>query len=74
MNIFNKIIPENSGPRPYFKKKKIEKIESINDEECFLNLGDKNKDKTFYIIRRSPGAGIFSNLIVILNHLLEHII
>ena len=33
------------------------------------DFGNKNFNKTFYVIRRSPGAGIFSNLIFVLNHL-----
>jgi hypothetical protein len=31
--------------------------------------GSKNKNEIFYIIQRSPGAGLFSNLIFVLNHL-----
>ena len=35
----------------------------------FISCGSKNPDKTFYVIRRSPGAGLFSNVIYVLNHL-----
>ena len=28
-------------------------------------FGFKNKNKTFYVIKRSPGAGLFSNLIFV---------
>ena len=35
----------------------------------FISYGNKNPNKVFYIIRRSPGAGLFSNLIYVLNHL-----
>ena len=35
----------------------------------FITYGDKNPDKIFYVIRRSPGAGLFSNLVYVLNHL-----
>ena len=36
----------------------------------FFSYGNKNSNKIFYIIRRSPGAGLFSNLIYVMNHLL----
>ncbi len=36
----------------------------------FSKLGSKNKNKTFYVIKRTPGAGLFSNVIFVLNHLL----
>ena len=32
-------------------------------------LGEKNPNKVFYVISRSPGAGLFSNIIFVLNHL-----
>ena len=35
----------------------------------FVSCGNKNPGKIFYVIRRSPGAGLFSNLIYVLNHL-----
>jgi len=35
----------------------------------FYNFGKKNKNKIFYIIRRSPGGGMFSNLNFIIHHL-----
>ena len=35
----------------------------------FRSFGDLNKDKIFYIIKRSPGTGLFSNVTFILNHL-----
>jgi hypothetical protein len=34
-----------------------------------LNFGNNNSEIKFYVIKRSPGAGFFSNLIYILNHL-----
>ena len=33
-------------------------------------FGSKNREKVFYVIRRSPGAGLFSNVIYVLNHLI----
>ena len=35
----------------------------------FHSFGNLNKDKIFYIIRRYPWAGFFSNITFILNHL-----
>jgi len=53
--------------QPLFKKNN-----SISDTSTSLilnNFGNKNRNKIFYIIRRSPGAGLFSNFIFVLNHL-----
>ena len=36
----------------------------------YKKFGNKNKDKFFYIIKRSPGAGFFSNLNFVIQHLL----
>lgn len=45
-----------NGNRHFLEKKK--------------NYGNKNANKTFYIIRRTPpGAGLFSNFLVVLMHL-----
>lgn len=33
------------------------------------SFGTKNPDKIFYVIRRSPGSGFFSNIAYVLNHL-----
>jgi hypothetical protein len=46
------------------------KIHNKDIEISFSKFGIKNKDKTFYIIKRTPGAGLFSNVIFVLNHLL----
>ena len=52
---------------PLFYNNKINsKLEIYFD---FYNFGKKNKDKVFYVIKRTPGAGLFSNLIYVLNHL-----
>ncbi len=76
MNIFKKLEKKlfTQNPRPLFKlnenfsgKKKI----LINKKFYTYNysFGNLNPDKTFYVIRRSPGAGLFSNLTYVLNHL-----
>jgi len=53
--------------QPLFKKK----INLDNDPKYdFFSYGNNNPNKIFYVIRRSPGAGLFSNLIYVVNHLL----
>lgn len=37
--------------------------------EGWNNFGDKNPDKIFYVIKRTPGTGLFSNVLFVLNHL-----
>ena len=46
------------------------------DKEVLLNLnleersfGELNTDKIFYVIKRTPGTGMFSNMTFVLNHL-----
>ncbi len=52
--------------KPLFvKKKKLNDSANIN----LYNFGNLNKNKIFYLIRRSPGAGLFSNVIYVLNHI-----
>ena len=34
-----------------------------------IKLGNKNKNKIFYVIKRTPGTGLFSNVLFVLNHL-----
>ncbi len=42
----------------------------IDKNNILLSLNSKNKIKeTFYIIKRTPGAGLFSNFIFVLNHI-----
>ena len=53
-------------------KQKSKKSLFLNDELFYSikSLGKKNKNKIFYVINRSPGGGMFSNLNFIINHLL----
>ena len=41
------------------------------DNTSLFFFGDKNPDKTFYVIKRTPGAGLFSNLLFALNHVIK---
>ena len=69
MNFFKKLLT-NTGPKPYFTKRNTLKSFLIGENFEFLkNTGNKNKNKIFYVIRRSPGAGLFSNVTFVINHL-----
>ncbi len=35
-----------------------------------FSFGEKNNDKIFYIIKRTPGTGFFSNVLFVINHLI----
>ena len=52
---------------PLFEKKNSISKSFVNFR--LYNFGIENKNKVFYVIRRSPGAGMFSNFIYVLNHL-----
>jgi hypothetical protein len=57
-------------PEPLFKNKNIFVNQITEGKQykiaCFGNL---HPDKIFYVIRRYPGAGLFSNFSYVLNHL-----
>ena len=53
--------------RPIVKSKKKDSYLNLSD---FYSFGKLNKNKIFYVIKRSPGAGMFSNLTFVMNHLL----
>ena len=42
-------------------------LKNLNLKE--LSFGNLNGDKIFYVIKRTPGTGMFSNITFILNHL-----
>ena len=58
ISIKTKISLNNIGPDIY---------EKLNLEQ--RSFGELNKDKIFYVIKRTPGTGMFSNITFILNHL-----
>ena len=45
------------------------KKEFNEPEIMFKSFGNLNEDKIFYVIKRSPGTGLFSNVTFVLNHL-----
>ena len=65
-----KEIITNTGPKILIGKRYNSKIK-INDlsQIYFKSYGNLHKNKIFYIIRREPTAGFFSNITFILNHL-----
>ena len=65
-----KEILTNTGPKILtdLKNKNSNSIKNCSNFS-FHSFGNLNKDKIFYIIRRYPSAGLFSNITFILNHL-----
>ena len=66
-----KPIITNTGPKI---NKNIKIGNKIKSQKIIENLeinsfGKKNKNKIFYVIKRSPGSGFFSNFAYTLNHL-----
>ena len=58
-------------PQPIVKRKTSFFANQISKRKLFkiAKFGDLNPDKIFYIIKRDPGAGMFSNFVYIMNHL-----
>ena len=48
---------------------KNNKFNFLENNISIGSFGEKNKKKIFYVIKRSPGAGLFSNVMFVLNHL-----
>ena len=65
-----KIFYKMPEPLYYIQKDIFNKNFSTKLNFKLASFGEMNPDKYFYIIRRYPGAGFFSNLIFVLNHLL----
>ena len=66
--LIKKIIT-NVGPLPLVQTKSNRLYKKINNSSL-ISFGKLNKNKYFYVIKRSPGAGMFSNLTFVMNHLL----
>jgi len=70
MKKFLKQILTNTGPKPLINNKLFKKDSKIIAKNFTINsFGKKNPNKIFYIINRSPGAGLFSNVSFVVNHL-----
>ena len=63
------LINKNNAVYEFEKLSLKNKINIKGDYSLVLNLGKLNKDKIFYIIRRTPGAGMFSNVLYVMNHI-----
>ena len=72
INLYRKLkkIIVLQSPDTLFKNLNQEQRESKEPNLKIENFGKLNSDKTFYVIKRTPGTGFFSNLTFILNHLL----
>ena len=65
-----KEILTNTGPRVFLRRINNSKISKKEITTCyFKSFGSLNSTKKFYIIRRFPTAGLFSNITFVLNHL-----
>ena len=67
-----KYLINSRDAKPHLNNKKS-KQSIIANNELFYNLksfGNKNPKKFFYVIQRSPGGGMFSNLNYVVHHLL----
>lgn len=56
-------------PANILKPKKNNLYNDYKNFEGWRNFGDKNPEKMFYVIKRTPGTGMFSNVLFVLNHL-----
>tara|TARA_X000000950_G_scaffold289548_1_gene415435 strand:+ start:1740 stop:2780 length:1041 start_codon:yes stop_codon:yes gene_type:complete len=64
---FIKFLKTNSNS---YEASPITKLNQIKHNDILLSINTKNKTKDiFYIIKRTPGAGLFSNFIFVLNHI-----
>ena len=53
----------------FFNKKFLRINELTQNKVVKIKFGNKNKNKTFFVIKRSPGGGFFSNLLFVLDNL-----
>jgi hypothetical protein len=61
-----------SRERSFFKKenKIFDKVKTAPEYKV-CSFGNKNMNKLFYVIKRCPGGGLFSNFLFVLNHLIQ---
>ena len=60
-----KIITLSNEPEPLFYRS-----DHFQKKNVFIITGGtKNPDKVFYVIQRSPGHGLFSNVLFVVNHI-----
>ena len=69
IKFLKKAIWKLSLKSPQIQKDLISKKKFDGPYYVFKSFGNLNYDKTFYLIKRSPGTGLFSNVTFVLNHL-----
>ena len=68
--LIKKILLVDEGPKPLIFREQLKPINSYDKGGFkYCEFGNLNPDKTFYIIKRSSHAGIFSYVSFVLNHL-----
>ena len=67
INLYKKKIESVYSPKKYIPKFRKKKLKDLDLQ--YLTYGKKNKNKFFYVIRRTPGAGFFSNLNFVIQNL-----
>ncbi len=65
-----KMLLKNRKEKYIVNKTEINKIKKESPKNQIHNFGNKNKDKTFYIIQREGVGGLFTHLLFVLDHLL----
>lgn len=68
-NLLRSIAHKLSLQTPSILKGLKKNMELKSPHYYYKSFGTLNKNITFYVIRRSPGTGLFSNLTFVLNHL-----
>ena len=70
LNIIRKILINKRDAKIISRKNKIKEIiEKKKLNFKIKSFGNKNPNKFFYVIQRSPGGGMFSNLNYVIHHL-----
>lgn len=69
INFAKKIINKLTLQTPKLLKEVKNTIDLKEPEIIFKSFGELNEDKIFYVIKRSPGTGLFSNVTFVLNHI-----
>jgi hypothetical protein len=68
--ILLKILTKHRIDKYIINKTKINKIKRESYKNKIHTFGNKNKNKTFYVIQREGVGGLFSHLLFVLDHLL----
>ena len=69
LNFLRKKIISSRDAKIIERKNKLKIIDKFDLDYKIKTFGNKNKHLTFYVIQRSPGGGMFSNLCFVIHHL-----